>query len=194
MCAALSACTPTIGDKCVTSNDCSTRGDRLCDTSQTDGYCTQFNCAKNGCPDDAACVLFNPVVPGCETPNASFNDRSGGYGSRLARSFCVATCSSDSDCRAGYVCGDPQGGPWRGYVLDDNKDRRGCLLLPTNYTPAELASTTPPPVCTVTGPAVPALDAGASDSGTQDAGSADAGTRDGGVSDAGDAGDAGDGG
>src|SRR4051812_10031586 len=50
----LAGCTPSIGDKCVLSTDCSTRGDRLCDTSQPDGYCTQFNCSKNGCPDDSA--------------------------------------------------------------------------------------------------------------------------------------------
>src|SRR4051812_38010306 len=61
----LAGCTPSIGDKCVLSTDCSTRGDRLCDTSQPDGYCTQFNCSKNGCPDDSACVLFNANVPGC---------------------------------------------------------------------------------------------------------------------------------
>src|SRR3954471_3131253 len=83
-------CTPSIGDKCVLSTDCSTRGDRLCDTSQPDGYCTQFNCAKNGCPDEAACVLFNSNVPGC-----GYDDRAGGYGSRVARSFCVAKCSSN---------------------------------------------------------------------------------------------------
>src|SRR4051794_40702327 len=51
--AVLAACTPSIGDKCVLSTDCSTRGDRLCDTAQPDGYCTQFNCAKNSCPDEA---------------------------------------------------------------------------------------------------------------------------------------------
>src|SRR3954454_15461945 len=98
----LAACTPEIGDKCVLSTDCSTRGDRLCDTSQPDGYCTQFNCAKNACPDEAACVLFNSNVPGC-----GYDDRAGGYGSRVARSFCVAKCSSNSDCRGGYICANP---------------------------------------------------------------------------------------
>src|SRR3954468_14654466 len=80
---ALSACTPSIGDKCVLSTDCSSRGDRQCDTSQPDGYCTIFNCNGDGCPDKAACVLFNSAIPGC-----GFDDRAGGGGSRIARALC----------------------------------------------------------------------------------------------------------
>src|SRR3954454_25134750 len=95
----LAACTPEIGDKCVLSTDCSTRGDRLCDTSQPDGYCTQFNCSKNSCPDNAACVLFNAAIQGC-----NYDDRSGGYVSRVARPFCLASCGTDGDCRSGYIC------------------------------------------------------------------------------------------
>ena len=76
------ACTPEIGDKCIVSTDCSVQGDRLCDTSQPDGYCTQLNCRGNDCSDEAACVLFNSAVPGC-----NFDDRPRPYGSRIARSF-----------------------------------------------------------------------------------------------------------
>src|SRR5260221_10129318 len=89
--AALSGCTPSIGDKCVLSTDCSIRGDRLCDTSQPGGYCTVFNCSGNSCPDEAACILFNGRVQGC-----AYDDH---VISRTARTFCMATCSSDSDCR-----------------------------------------------------------------------------------------------
>src|SRR4051794_157162 len=59
------ACTPVIGDKCTVSTDCSIRGDRLCDTSQPAGYCTQLNCRAGGCADEASCVLFSSAVPGC---------------------------------------------------------------------------------------------------------------------------------
>ena len=158
---ALSACTPSIGDKCVLSTDCSTRGDRLCDTSQPDGYCTQFNCARNACPDNAACVLFNAAIQGC-----GYDDRSGGYGSRVARAFCIASCGQDSDCRPGYICADPRSAPWGGFVQDDVQDRRTCLVVPAGYDPdggsdAALASVAPAAVCGPVGPKVPAIDASA---------------------------------
>jgi len=156
---ALSGCTPSIGDKCVLSTDCSTRGDRLCDTSQPDGYCTQFNCSKNGCPNDAACVLFNAAVPGC-----TYDDRAGGYGSRIARSFCVAQCASNNDCRAGYVCADPHLAPWSGLVLDDDQSRLTCLTLPFGSDAdagAIMSPGAPAPVCSAVGPDVAAIDASA---------------------------------
>jgi hypothetical protein len=189
----LAGCTPSIGDKCVLSTDCSTRGDRLCDTSQPDGYCTQFNCPKNGCPDDAACVLFNANVPGC-----GYDDRAGGYGSRVARSFCVAKCTSNDDCRAGYVCANPYDKPWSGLVLDDDQSRRLCLVVPFGGPDGGAAPImspgAPAPVCSVVGPDVAPIDAsapriveaGAPPPLTLDSG-ADAGA-------AGDAGDGGDGG
>ena len=193
----LSACTPSIGDKCVLSTDCSTRGDRLCDTSQPDGYCTQFNCSKNSCPDNAACVLFNAAIQGC-----GYDDRSGGYGSRVARAFCVASCGKDSDCRSGYLCADPRNAPFNGLVQDDVQDKRTCMVIPADYDPdAGLptsptpASFVPAPVCSTVGPKVPAIDASAprladdASVGTPDAG--DAGVAD--AADAGDAADAADG-
>lgn len=193
----LAGCTPSIGDKCVLSTDCSTRGDRLCDTSQPDGYCTQFNCSKNGCPDDAACVLFNANVPGC-----GYDDRSGGYGSRVARSFCVAKCSTNDDCRAGYVCVPPQASPWNGLVLDDNQFRLNCMAAPLGFDPdageagAAIMSPGPPaPVCNVVGPDVGKIDASApsiAEAGTTPPLVTDAGSPD--AADAGDAGDGGDGG
>ena len=176
------------------STDCSTRGDRLCDTSQPDGYCTQFNCSKNSCPDDAACVLFNAGIQGC-----GYDDRAGGYGSRVARAFCAASCGRDSDCRAGYICADPRNAPFNGLIQDDVQDKRTCMVIPADYDPdaglpkAPLASVSPAPVCGAVGPKVDPIDASAprlaDDASvvTPDAGDA-------GVSDAGDAGDAADGG
>jgi hypothetical protein len=193
----LAACTPKIGDTCTISTDCSTRGDRLCDTAQPGGYCTQFNCQKNSCPDQAACVLFEAAIPGCD-----YNDRSGASGSRVARSFCVAMCSSDSDCRSGYVCADPHSPPWSGIVLDDDQSKRTCLVPPLGYNvdagaDAAIMSSVPAPVCSAVGADVPPIEAGApsvSDGGVRPPLVVDAGVPDADAGDAGDAGDGGDGG
>jgi hypothetical protein len=120
--ALVTGCTPSIGDKCTLSTDCSIQGDRLCDTSQPGGYCTIFNCTGNTCPVEAACVMFHPNVPGCP-----YDDRSGGTGARTARSFCVAQCHSNSDCRSGYVCADPRKDPWRALILDDVQTQLVCI-------------------------------------------------------------------
>jgi hypothetical protein len=113
------ACTPKIGDSCVLSTDCSSQGNRQCDTSMPGGYCTIYNCGPNGCPDYAACYLFHPAVQGCD-----YNDRSA---SRTGKSFCMAGCKSNSDCRAGYNCEDPRLPPWNADLLDDNQDQKVCV-------------------------------------------------------------------
>jgi hypothetical protein len=189
----IAGCTPEIGDRCVLSTDCSIRGDRLCDTSQPGGYCTQFNCSPGSCADDATCVLFNAALPGC-----GLDDRDGRGGSRIARSFCVAECSSDADCRAGYMCADARMQPWNGTVLEGNQNRLGCLVRPLEGDGdggPVTSSAEPPPVCSPVGPDVPEIDASAPSIGEQgDAGvdGGDAGV-DGGDA-AADGGDAGDGG
>lgn len=122
---ALAGCTPTIGDKCQVSTDCSIRGDRQCDVSQPGGYCTQLNCRGNSCSDEASCVLFGSAVPGC-----NYDDRSGPFGSRVARSFCMAKCETNSDCRDGYTCADPRTAPWNAVILDDDQGKRSCLAIP----------------------------------------------------------------
>lgn len=195
--AAVAACTPEIGDKCLLSTDCSIRGDRLCDTSQPGGYCTQFNCRSNSCPEEASCVLFNSALPGC-----GFDDRAGPTGSRVGRSFCVARCSSDADCREGYTCADPRTAPWNALILDDDQGARTCLVRPLELDGGVLdggvdaaAGFSPSaPVCAPVAPEVPPIDAappqifdggGVAPPPPFDAGAPDA-------ADAGDAGDAGD--
>lgn len=148
--AAIASCTPEIGDKCQVSTDCSIRGDRLCDTSQPGGYCTQLNCRGNGCADEAACVLFNSALPGC-----TYDDRSGPFGSRVARSFCMAQCESNGDCRDGYVCADPRTYPWNAVILDDNQNRRACLAVPLEGQDAGTAG--PAPTAQVCGPVAPPM-------------------------------------
>lgn len=155
----LAGCKSEIGDQCVLSTDCSTRGDRLCDTSQPGGYCTQFNCSTNSCPDNALCVLFNSNIPGC-----GYDDRSGRYGSRVARAFCLASCDSDEDCRGGYVCVDPKASPWNGLVQDTNQTKRSCMVLPSDFyydagPDAAGRDTRGKPICGPTAPDVDPIDA-----------------------------------
>ncbi len=178
-------CTPSIGDKCTLSTDCSLRGDRLCDTSQPGGYCTLFNCRGDLCPDQAACVMFHPAVQGC-----GYDDR---RTSRTARTFCMAQCHSDSDCRGGYICADPRQTPWSAVILDDDQTQHVCIVPPDLGEgavggPATLASTPDAAVCQPAAPDLGVTDAGSGDAGVRDAGDAgDAGAPDGGA-DAGDSG------
>ena len=81
----VSGCKPQIGDACTLSTDCSTLGDRLCDTSMPGGYCTVFGCEANQCPSDSLCVEIHP------------------NSDRFARRFCLAPCGKQSDCRSGYA-------------------------------------------------------------------------------------------
>lgn len=155
----LAGCQPKIGDSCTLSTDCSTAGDRLCDTSQPQGYCTVFNCRANLCPDKAACVMFNAAIPGC-----GFDDRNGSFGSRAARSFCLARCESDTDCRVGYRCVDPRTAPYNGIILDNDQTQLGCVVIDVDggAPPVEDAGVADGGVdiCQDRGPDLPAIDAG----------------------------------
>ena len=121
--AAAAGCTPKIGSKCTLSTDCSVTGDRVCDTSQPNGYCTVLNCSNNSCPDHAVCVLFQANVPGCAYDDYQSPSRTG-------RSFCMEHCNENSDCRQseGYTCTDPAGSPWHGYILDNNQNQKVCII------------------------------------------------------------------
>jgi hypothetical protein len=96
--AGASGCKPEIGDECSVSTDCSSTGDRLCDTTQPNGYCTIYNCEPGTCPEEAICVSFEiSKSEVCEDPQLT---------SPFQRSFCMRNCSSDDDCRGGYDCVD----------------------------------------------------------------------------------------
>jgi hypothetical protein len=99
LCALLLGCTPKIGNSCNLSTDCSPVGDRLCDTTQPNGYCTIFNCEPDQCPS-SICVAFDTSLdPAC-------GQADNGRSPRFEQSFCMAPCSSNSDCRAQYQCVD----------------------------------------------------------------------------------------
>jgi hypothetical protein len=122
---AATGCTPKIGDKCVLSTDCSQQGTLVCDTSQPAGYCTQLNCANGSCPNNAVCVEFQSSVPGCAYDDYQSPSRTG-------RAFCMAHCSSPSDCRQsdGYTCADPRLSPWNAAILDNNQSQSVCIVAP----------------------------------------------------------------
>ena len=94
-------CAPKIGKSCTLSTDCSQLGDRLCDTTQPQGYCTIFNCEPDTCPE-AVCVGFDSQIdPACGGTQAN-------QASRFERTFCMKGCNDDSDCRTGYRCQEPK--------------------------------------------------------------------------------------
>ncbi|MEO6598522.1 MAG: hypothetical protein ABIQ16_01525 [Polyangiaceae bacterium] len=125
-------CTPKIGDECTVSTNCSATGDRLCDITQPGGYCTVFNCEPGTCPADSVCINFgttsSSVAPVCAPSQGN---------SPYQRSFCMATCGSDGDCRGlPYVCKDLSGAPDKptnslGAVLAEySGDGKVCVVNP----------------------------------------------------------------
>jgi hypothetical protein len=117
----LAGCTPSIGDHCNLSTDCSLTGNLQCDTSMPGGYCTIFNCGPNTCPNGNACYLFHANVQGCP-----YSDREP---SRTGHSFCMKDCKSTSDCRSGYECADLRRAPWSAVLLDDNQNQSVCVPI-----------------------------------------------------------------
>lgn len=162
-------CLPKVGDHCTTSIDCSQTGQRICDVSQPDGYCTVFNCEPDTCPDSAACVAFNTNLdPACQ----SHDD---GEWPRFERTFCVRPCSSDTDCRAddGYVCVKPA--DRGGTAIDVKKSVEGICLAKVAVEPVD-PNEPIPPVCdpktpsTVPDPYVPPSTGGSGGTGGGSAG------------------------
>jgi len=116
----VAACAKRIGDDCSNNTDCSADGDRVCDTSNDGfGYCTIEGCDTGTCPGEATCVRFFPAsfLPAendCRTSTAPNNGcakdtvcltSTGACAPRsIERRFCMLSCSSDMDCRAGYRC------------------------------------------------------------------------------------------
>lgn len=131
----------------------------MCDSSQPGGYCTIFGCGPNGCPDNAACVEFRPQVPGC--PYDDYRSPS-----RTGRTFCLATCSGNADCRAGYECADPTGQPWSARILDTNQARSVCIVTPG--ADAGVEANPDASVCGAGGQSVPPIDAGVADAASAD--------------------------
>lgn len=105
-------CGKEIGDACIVSTDCSPDGDRQCDLSQHEGYCTIQGCDFSTCPEEAACIRFFTGQfenKDCDANNpCSFDELCSLTNKCVPRSsevrFCMKTCDSSSDCRDGYEC------------------------------------------------------------------------------------------
>jgi hypothetical protein len=127
LCAGAFGCKPKIGEDCATSTDCSISQDRLCDVTQPGGYCTVFNCEPNSCPADSACVAFSEGT--CSTAVVS---------TRFRRTFCMATCEDDGDCRGGaYRCLDTSTDPAR-RVVDVNPSTSRVCAVPSAIEPPKV--------------------------------------------------------
>ena len=117
---ALAGCGKEIGDACIVSSDCSPNGERLCDISSKEGYCTIMGCDYDTCPSEGVCVRFfmgqfdnktcDPTTEGTSTMNCSLDELCDLQGHCVARAsetrYCMRKCSSNSDCRDGYECRD----------------------------------------------------------------------------------------
>ena len=107
-------CGKEIGDSCVVSSDCSPNGDRQCDISQKEGYCTIQGCDYSTCPEEAACIRFFSGQfdnKECQSTNdCSLDELCNLNNHCVPRSsevrYCMRTCDSNDDCRDGYECRD----------------------------------------------------------------------------------------
>jgi len=108
----LSACGKDIGDSCIVSSDCDPNGERYCDISSPEGYCTVQGCDVDTCPDDSKCIRFftgnfeNRLCGGQD--DCTLDELCSNTGHCVPRSsevrYCMATCSDNSDCRDDYEC------------------------------------------------------------------------------------------
>ena len=144
-------CGSEIGDSCIVSSDCSPNGDRQCDPSSPEGYCTVIGCDFDTCPEEAACVRFftgdfanrpcDPQQENITEDRCSLDELCAIKGHCVPRAsevrYCMRTCSSDDDCRSGYECrdlermiangGEPVLSP--GTIVDDNAPKF-CAAAP----------------------------------------------------------------
>ena len=121
---ATAACGDEIGDGCSISSECSSQGDRFCDTTQPGGYCTVIGCEHDTCPDEAVCVRFFPRGNDSIECDPQQEDTSeaddnctideictlAGYCAPRSAEirFCMKTCDDDDDCRDEYECRDKE--------------------------------------------------------------------------------------
>jgi hypothetical protein len=109
----LAGCGKEIGDACVVSSDCSPNGDRMCDISQKEGYCTVMGCDYSTCPEEAACIRFftgSFANKTCEnSPDECSLDELCDLNKHCVPEssevrYCMKTCETSDDCRDGYEC------------------------------------------------------------------------------------------
>jgi len=105
-------CGSEIGDSCILSSDCDPNGERYCDVSSKEGYCTIQGCSFDSCPDEATCVRFftgNFTNRPCDSNDAcTLDELCSLEGHCVPRSsevrYCMKKCDGNGDCRDGYEC------------------------------------------------------------------------------------------
>jgi hypothetical protein len=106
-------CGKEIGDACVINSDCDPNGNRQCDVSQKEGYCTIQGCDYSTCPEEAVCVRFftGAFDRDCASnDDCSLDELCSLTNKCVPRSseirYCMKRCDSNGDCRDGYECRD----------------------------------------------------------------------------------------
>ncbi len=124
-------CQPKIGDDCIQDQNCSQMGDRICDTTQPGGYCTQFNCDPTSCPEkESICIAF------ANTPSTVAGCGNLGRTSPYARNFCMRSCEINRDCRDNYICIDlAEENPWGADVIQENPENTKVCVYPQSGVP-----------------------------------------------------------
>ncbi|MBN2803624.1 MAG: hypothetical protein JXR91_11055 [Deltaproteobacteria bacterium] len=135
----LTGCSAKIGDSCTYDADCSAEGDRTCDNSQPSGYCLIITCNPDRCPGEAACVEFITPAPEFETDDTDSEDLTPYLYEQLepnrTRTYCLAECKKDKDCRSGYYCADNDDieNNLNARIIDENSSPEG-ICIPKNTT------------------------------------------------------------
>lgn len=108
-------CGRSIGDNCSVNVDCSALGDRFCDISAPNGYCTMEGCDYASCPSEAVCIrFFTPL------PDKSCTDSTQCAAYQTCQSGrCTGACSKHEDCGTGQRCVD-------GKCASESSERRWC--------------------------------------------------------------------
>jgi len=116
----LAGCASEIGDECGANVDCSSSGDRVCDTTAPGGYCTILDCSPNECPEESVCVAWGEGLS--------------------ERTYCMRHCGWSGDCRDGYWCFSPSD---FGFCMTNCETdagcraRYGCTANLTGYDPTD---------------------------------------------------------
>ncbi len=119
-------CGHDIGDNCVTNVDCSPFGDRFCDTSEINGYCTIDGCNVSSCPSEAVCVrFFTPLAAEPCRFNQNFPSDRSDCARVDERCLCDTSKGTACDCPGGLdamgVCMSPNG-----HCAPESTERRWC--------------------------------------------------------------------
>lgn len=132
------ACGNSIGDSCTLSSDCSPEGNRLCDSTSQDGYCTIRGCDFGTCPGEATCVRFFPIANVAKTCPGGQADctldeicTAGKCAPRTSEErYCMKKCGGHGDCREGYECRDTERATTHGGIPVPDPNRPDGEITP----------------------------------------------------------------